>query len=373
VFRQVMSACLALEQRLRIAYLGPAGTFSHAAVAKHFGDFVDAEPARRSTTCSARRESGQSDYAVVPVENSTEGAVGRTLDLMCQTPLAICGEIRCAVARICCRTRRAMARSPRSIRTRNRSPNAASGSRASAAVDASPWRATPRRHGLPRGRRQRGDRRRERRGDLRLNVLARTSRTSRTTRRASGSRAAIGAALGHGRDLARDVGAEPARRAARTARSRSQRTACRCRASNRGRRAPSLWEYLFFVDLDGHASDPAVAAALAELRAIAPFSRCWARIPAAVYYEMSMTATPHAARTRQHRDPSRSRRSYVRRSRRTCRASRSASSRASSASTSDDHQARVERESARAQRRGAQAIADAMAELCRYPTATASR
>ena len=43
VFRQIMSACLALEQRLRIAYLGPAGTFSHAAVARHFGQFVDAE------------------------------------------------------------------------------------------------------------------------------------------------------------------------------------------------------------------------------------------------------------------------------------------------------------------------------------------
>ena len=47
----------------------------------------EASPARRSTRCSARVESGQTDYAVVPVENSTEGAVGRTLDLMCQTPL----------------------------------------------------------------------------------------------------------------------------------------------------------------------------------------------------------------------------------------------------------------------------------------------
>ena len=44
VFRQIMSACLALEQQLRISYLGPAGTFSHAAVTKHFGDLVDAEP-----------------------------------------------------------------------------------------------------------------------------------------------------------------------------------------------------------------------------------------------------------------------------------------------------------------------------------------
>src|SRR5947208_8738118 len=89
VFRQVMSACLALEQKLRIAYLGPAGTFSHSAVARHFGDLVDAEPYASIDEVFRAAESGQTDYAVVPVENSTEGAVGRTLDLMCQTPLTI--------------------------------------------------------------------------------------------------------------------------------------------------------------------------------------------------------------------------------------------------------------------------------------------
>ncbi len=94
IFRQVMSACLALERRLRIAYLGPAGTFSHGAVARHFGEFVDAEPCASIDEVFRAAESGQTDYAVVPVENSTEGAVGRTLDLMCQTELTIVGEIR---------------------------------------------------------------------------------------------------------------------------------------------------------------------------------------------------------------------------------------------------------------------------------------
>jgi chorismate mutase/prephenate dehydratase len=94
IFRQIMSACLALEQPLRIAYLGPAGTFSHAAVGKHFGGFVDADPCATIDDVFRSAESGQHDYAVVPVENSTEGAVGRTLDLMCQTTLAICGEIK---------------------------------------------------------------------------------------------------------------------------------------------------------------------------------------------------------------------------------------------------------------------------------------
>src|SRR5207237_8998230 len=98
VFRQIMSACLALEQQLRISYLGPAGTFSHAAVTKHFGDFVDAEPYASIDEVFRAAESGQTDYAVVPVENSTEGAVGRTLDLMCQTELTIVGEIKLRIA-----------------------------------------------------------------------------------------------------------------------------------------------------------------------------------------------------------------------------------------------------------------------------------
>src|SRR5438094_4453072 len=93
VFRQIMSACLALEQRLRIAYLGPAGTFSHAAVGRHFGQFVDTIPCATIDEIFRAGEAGQADYVVVPVENSTEGAVGRTLDLMYTTELSICGEI----------------------------------------------------------------------------------------------------------------------------------------------------------------------------------------------------------------------------------------------------------------------------------------
>src|SRR5436190_14134766 len=94
VFRHIMSACLALQQPLRIAYLGPAGTFSHAAVGRHFGQFVESVPGATIDEVFRSTESGQTDDAVVPVENFTEGAVGRTLDLMCQTQLMIVGEIR---------------------------------------------------------------------------------------------------------------------------------------------------------------------------------------------------------------------------------------------------------------------------------------
>ena len=97
IFREVMSACRALEEPSRIAYLGPAGTFSHAAVTKHFGSFVDAVPLPTFDEVFRAVESGQADYAVVPVENSTEGAVGRTMDLMVDTELSVCGEVKLRV------------------------------------------------------------------------------------------------------------------------------------------------------------------------------------------------------------------------------------------------------------------------------------
>ncbi|MFO1364601.1 MAG: prephenate dehydratase [Burkholderiales bacterium] len=93
VFAEIVSACRALEQRLRIAYLGPAGTFSEMAVAKHFGHAVDGTPLASIDEVFRAAETGAAQFALVPVENSTEGAVGRTLDLLLQTPLAICAEV----------------------------------------------------------------------------------------------------------------------------------------------------------------------------------------------------------------------------------------------------------------------------------------
>ncbi len=93
LFREIMSACLALEQPLRIAYLGPAGTFSESAAKKHFGAAPDFSPLGTIDEVFRAVESGNADYGVLPVENSTEGAVGRTLDLLMQMPLSICGEV----------------------------------------------------------------------------------------------------------------------------------------------------------------------------------------------------------------------------------------------------------------------------------------
>src|SRR5712691_3531860 len=97
VFREVISACRGLEEAIRVAYLGPEGTFSEQAVRQHFGRAVEALPVPSVDEAFRRCEAGAVQFTVVPVENSTEGVVGRTLDLLLATPLRICGEIELRV------------------------------------------------------------------------------------------------------------------------------------------------------------------------------------------------------------------------------------------------------------------------------------
>jgi chorismate mutase/prephenate dehydratase len=93
LFREIMSACLALERPITVAYLGPQGTFSESAAMKHFGLAAVTRPQPSIDEVYREVESGAADFGVVPVENSTEGAVGRSLDLMPQTPSKVCGEV----------------------------------------------------------------------------------------------------------------------------------------------------------------------------------------------------------------------------------------------------------------------------------------
>lgn len=94
IFREIMSACLALEQPQRVAYLGPAGTFSESASRKHFGSAASLLPMAAIDDVFRAVEAGNADYGVVPVENSTEGVVGGTLDLLLANPVRICGEVK---------------------------------------------------------------------------------------------------------------------------------------------------------------------------------------------------------------------------------------------------------------------------------------
>ncbi len=284
VFRQVMSACLALEQKLRIAYLGPAGTFSHAAVSKHFGTFVEAVACASIDEVFRAAESGQTDYAVVPVENSTEGAVGRTLDLMCTTDLAICGEIKLRVQQ-------------------NLLSNAASladvkkvYSHAQSLAQCVQWLAAH----LPHVQRVAVSSNAEAArlaaaeagaaaiaGEIaatiyRLGVLAPhiEDEPNNTTRFWVLGRQQVGPS---GHDKTSLVMSAPNRPGAvhhllePLARHGVSMTRFESRPARTG-----LWEYLFFVDLAGHRLDPPVAQALRELGERAPFLKLLGSYPASV-------------------------------------------------------------------------------------------
>ena len=93
LFREIMSACLALQQPLSVAYLGPEGTYTQEAALKHFGHSVALRPRAAIDEIFRDVEAGGADFGVVPVENSTEGAINHTLDMFMRSPLKICGDI----------------------------------------------------------------------------------------------------------------------------------------------------------------------------------------------------------------------------------------------------------------------------------------
>ncbi|MEP7313748.1 MAG: prephenate dehydratase [Pseudomonadota bacterium] len=93
LFREIMSACLAQEKPLKVAYLGPEGTFTQAAVLKHFGHSVRALSLPSTDDVFQEVQAGTANFGVVPIENSSEGTVNNTLDRFLTTSLHICGEV----------------------------------------------------------------------------------------------------------------------------------------------------------------------------------------------------------------------------------------------------------------------------------------
>jgi chorismate mutase/prephenate dehydratase len=93
LFREIMSACLAQQEPLKVAFLGPEGTFTQTAVLGHFGHSVRALPLASIDEVFHEVEAANADFGVVPIENSTEGTVNHTLDRFLLSPLKICGEV----------------------------------------------------------------------------------------------------------------------------------------------------------------------------------------------------------------------------------------------------------------------------------------
>jgi chorismate mutase/prephenate dehydratase len=97
LFREIMSACLAQQEPLKIGYLGPEGTFSQQAVQKHFGHSAKGLPLASVEEVFDEVAAGHADFGVVPVENSGQGTIQSTLDLFLSSPLRICGEVELRV------------------------------------------------------------------------------------------------------------------------------------------------------------------------------------------------------------------------------------------------------------------------------------
>ncbi|MEN9727962.1 MAG: hypothetical protein RL434_2328 [Pseudomonadota bacterium] len=93
IVREIMSACLALEEPLRVAYLGPAGTYTHAAAEKHFGGAARFLPVASIDDIVREVEAGGADFGVLPIENSLEGPVNQSHDAIRASALSLCGEV----------------------------------------------------------------------------------------------------------------------------------------------------------------------------------------------------------------------------------------------------------------------------------------
>jgi len=98
IWREIISACLALEHPLPVAYLGPPATFTHQAAVRHFGSSTRLQPVKTIADIFDEVERARAEYGVVPVENSTEGSVNITLDRLIESDLLITGELTLDIA-----------------------------------------------------------------------------------------------------------------------------------------------------------------------------------------------------------------------------------------------------------------------------------
>ncbi len=287
VFREVISACRGLEENLRVAYLGPEGTFSEQAVRRHFGGGVEALAVSGIDEVFRHCESGAAQFAVVPAENSTEGAVGRTLDLLLVTPLRICGEVELRVqqnlmvrAGDLAAVRRVYSHA-QSLAQCNGwlNQNVPGAERIPVASNADAAQRASREQGAAAVA---GEAAAERYG---LQLLARSIEDdpNNTTRFL---------VLGQidpeptGRDrtsLVMSAENKPgAVHALLTPLAQSGVSMTRIESRPSRAMRSALWEYVFFIDVDGHQRDARVAAALEELRRRAPFLKVLGSYPAAV-------------------------------------------------------------------------------------------
>jgi chorismate mutase/prephenate dehydratase len=283
VFREIISACRALEEPLRVAYLGPAGTFSEMAVLQQFGHSAEALACASIDEAFRAAETGDAQFAVVPVENSTEGAIGRTLDLLLATPLNICGEVVLRVHQNVMRKGKGL-KNVKRVYSHQQSlaqcqkwlaQNLPGVERVAVASNAEAARLAAReKAACAVGPKLAASR-------YGLQVIAANIEDEASNR----TRFAVLGALEpgpSGRDGTSIVMSAPNRPGAVHALLEpfARHGVSMSRLESRPTRV-GKWEYYFYVDLEGHRSDAPLAAALAELEKLAPFLKILGSYPAA--------------------------------------------------------------------------------------------
>ena len=284
LYIEIMSQCRALEAPLSVAYLGPEGTFTEAAALKRFGSAIQGQSCATIDDVFRAVESGTAHYGVVPAENSTEGAIGRTLDLLLQSPLQVCSEVMLAIHQ-CLLARQCDLGKIKTVYSHAQSLGQCQG-----------WLNA----NLPHAAR------------IAVSSNAEAARLAAENAQ-SAAIAGVQAAAHFGLSVCVENIEDDANNTTRflvlgnqeVAPSGKDKTSLVMSAANRpgavhdllvplakhgvsmtkleSRPARSgLWEYIFFVDIEGHQSDAKVAAALAELKQVAAFVKVLGSYPVAV-------------------------------------------------------------------------------------------
>jgi chorismate mutase / prephenate dehydratase len=283
LYTEIMSACRALEDSLSVAYLGPQGTFSQEAAAKHFGGMTKLVPSGSIDDVFRQVETGALGYGVVPVENSTEGAIGRTLDLLLATRAKICGEVMLPI-RQCLMSKSGRLGDVRKVYSHTQSlaqcqqwlaRHLAKAERAPVVSNAEAARLAAR----ERGAGAIGPKTAAALYGLKVIAASIEDESKNTTRFLV---IAAQDAAPSGRDKTslvmstRNVPGAMHELLTPLAANQVSMTRLESRPSRTG-----LWEYVFYVDIEGHQSDANVARALSELEQKASFLKNLGSYPAA--------------------------------------------------------------------------------------------
>ena len=284
LFTEVISQCRALEAPLSIAYLGPEGTFSELAAIKRFGSAIQGVPCATIDEVFREVESGSAQYGVVPVENSSEGAVGRTLDLLMDSVLQVCGELMLPIHQ-CLLSQQHELSAIKTVFSHPQSLGQCQGwlnqhlahaDRIPAASNAEAARlASENPHSAAIAGAQAGTL-----FDLKMCAENIEDDASNTTRFLMLGRQQVAPSGNDKTSLAMSSANRPGAvhdLLVPLAKNNVSMTKLESRPARSG-----SWEYVFFVDIEGHQKDAKVAAALAELKQVAAFVKILGSYPVAV-------------------------------------------------------------------------------------------